>query len=161
MSSSLATPTDDAGADSPVLSRRGLLAAGTGLLGAAALGCAGLAAAPVAEAATGDPVLHLVRRTTYGATPELLAAVRKKGSQHWLEQQLRPSKVPDAAMTALLKRWPTLTMSPNQLVSHIGRFHWDAMFDLCDAHVARAAWSNRQLLEVMVDFWSNHLNVTC
>ena len=25
--------------------------------------------------------------------------------------------------------------------------------------VARAAWSNRQILERMVDFWSNHLNV--
>ena len=35
------------------------------------------------------------------------------------------------------------------------------MFDLCDAHIARACWSNRQVLEVMVDFWSNHLNVTC
>ncbi|MEP6651644.1 MAG: DUF1800 family protein, partial [Lapillicoccus sp.] len=147
--------TTDPGA--PMLSRRGLLAAGSGLLGAAALGGAGIATAPVAEAATGDPVLHLVSRATYGATPELLAAVRKKGAQRWLEQQLTPSKVPDSAMTTLLRRWPTLTMSPGQLVSSIGRFHWDAMFDLCDAHIARACWSNRQLLEVMVDFWSNHL----
>ena len=35
------------------------------------------------------------------------------------------------------------------------------MQQLGRAAVARAAWSNRQLLEVMVDFWSNHLNVTC
>jgi uncharacterized protein (DUF1800 family) len=27
--------------------------------------------------------------------------------------------------------------------------------------LARAMWSERQLFEVMVDFWSNHLNVTC
>jgi uncharacterized protein (DUF1800 family) len=143
------------------LSRRGFLTAGAGLLGAAAAGVGSVAAAPVAEAATSDQVLHVVRRTTYGASPELLAQVRKQGVDAWLEHQLRPSRVPDRAMNALLRRWPTLRMGPNQLVSSIGRFQWDAMFDLCDAHIARAAWSNRQLLETMVDFWSNHLNVTC
>src|SRR3954453_17601733 len=35
------------------------------------------------------------------------------------------------------------------------------MFDLGRAALGRAAWSRRQLLEVMVDVWSNHLNVTC
>ncbi len=149
------------GPGATTLSRRGLLGAGAGLFGAAALSSAGVAAALPAEAATRDPVLHLVRRTTYGATPELLAVVRKRGTQRWLEQQLRPARVPDAAMTALLRRWPTLRMSPTQLTASIGRFKWDAMFDLCEAHLARACWSNRQLLEVMVDFWSNHLNVTC
>ena len=34
------------------------------------------------------------------------------------------------------------------------------MFDLGVAALVRAAWSKRQLLETMVDFWSNHLNVT-
>jgi uncharacterized protein (DUF1800 family) len=34
------------------------------------------------------------------------------------------------------------------------------MFDLGVATLARACWSRRQLFEVMVDFWSNHLNVT-
>jgi uncharacterized protein (DUF1800 family) len=35
------------------------------------------------------------------------------------------------------------------------------MQQLGTAAVARACWSRRQLFEVMVDFWSNHLNVTC
>ena len=34
------------------------------------------------------------------------------------------------------------------------------MFELGSATLARACWSKRQLFEVMVDFWSNHLNVT-
>ncbi|MDQ1600371.1 MAG: hypothetical protein QOD68_1845 [Actinomycetota bacterium] len=143
------------------LSRRGFLGVGAGLLGAGALSAAGVAGATVAEAAGGDRALHLVRRTTYGPTPELLATVRKIGPDAWLERQLHPGKVPDAAMTALLRRWPTLRMTPAQLTARIGKFQWDGMFDLCDAHIARAAWSNRQLFEVMVDFWSNHLNVTC
>ena len=37
---------------------------------------------------------------------------------------------------------------------------WDLMYALGQAAIVRAAWSKRQLLEVMVDFWSNHLNVT-
>ena len=34
------------------------------------------------------------------------------------------------------------------------------MFELGQATLARQMWSSRQLFEVMVDFWSNHLNVT-
>jgi uncharacterized protein (DUF1800 family) len=34
------------------------------------------------------------------------------------------------------------------------------MSDLGMAHLSRAVWSKRQLFEIMVDFWSNHLNVT-
>src|SRR5690349_5347939 len=78
VSTTTTTPTSSAH-DGATLTRRGLLGAGAGLLGASALGGLGVATAPVAEAATSDPVLHLVRRTTYGATPELLAAVRTKG----------------------------------------------------------------------------------
>jgi uncharacterized protein (DUF1800 family) len=143
------------------LSRRGFLGVGAGLLGAGAWGSLAVAGASPAEAAGADAVLHLVRRATYGPTPELLNAVRKVGANAWLEGQLTPSKVPDSAMNALLRRWPTLRQSPTQLTGSIGRFQWEAMFDLVDAHIARACWSNRQLFEVMVDFWSNHLNVTC
>ena len=35
------------------------------------------------------------------------------------------------------------------------------MFDLQAMTLSRAVWSRRQLLEVMVELWSNHLNVTC
>lgn len=35
------------------------------------------------------------------------------------------------------------------------------MIDLARATIARAIWSERQLFELMVEFWSNHLNVTC
>ncbi|GAB3242562.1 hypothetical protein GCM10027456_10470 [Kineosporia babensis] len=38
---------------------------------------------------------------------------------------------------------------------------WDVMVELTRATLVRAAWSERQLFELMVEFWSNHLNVTC
>ena len=69
-----ATRQDRLGA-AATMSRRGFLTAGAGLVGAAAAVAAEVSLAPEAEAATSDPVLHLVRRTTYGATPELLHRV--------------------------------------------------------------------------------------
>ncbi len=139
----------------------GVLGAGT--LGAGALGVAGVATAGAAEAATVDPALHLLRRTTYGATPQLLAQLRKspRARAAWLEKQLTPTKVPDRAMDALLRRWPRLSWSAKHVMDAQDMDEWAVMEDLVQAHIARACWSNRQLLEVMVDFWSNHLNVTC
>jgi uncharacterized protein (DUF1800 family) len=43
----------------------------------------------------------------------------------------------------------------------IKQYSWDILLQVGYAAVARATWSNRQLYEVMVDFWGNHLNVTC
>ena len=43
-----------------------------------------------------DPVLHLLRRATYGPTPELAAEVRRTGTTAWLDAQLHPlTAVPD------------------------------------------------------------------
>jgi uncharacterized protein (DUF1800 family) len=151
------------------LSRRALLTGGAGALGAlrggavvaGAIGAAELVTAPYADAASVDPILHLVRRATYGPTNALLAQVERQGRQNWLEHQLHPAKVGDRATTAMLKRWPKLRWPIHKVRHTLRNGDWAVMFDLCDAHITRAAWSNRQLFEVMVDFWSNHLNVTC
>ncbi|HEY7281585.1 MAG TPA: DUF1800 domain-containing protein [Actinomycetota bacterium] len=153
------------------LSRRGFLrSAGRG---AAALAAAGIASgalrAPGASAAPGsgrvqpanDPALHLLRRATYGPTPTLAAKVHSMGTTAWLEQQLRPGTIDDTACDALItSRFPHLTWTIQQANQRLDGGAWDLMFDLGVATLARACWSKRQLLEVMVDFWSNHLNVT-
>jgi len=106
-------------------------------------------------------VAHLLRRTTYAATPALTREVERRGTTAWLEDQLHPGRVNDDAMEHLLKRWPRLRWNTWQVREHLQDGGWDVMFDLVDTHIARAIWSKRQLLETMVDFWSNHLNVTC
>ena len=60
-----------------------------------------------------------------------------------------------------MANFPRLGWTIPQVRAGIGNGGWEVMFDLGQATLARAAWSSRQLLEVMVDFWSNHLNVTC
>lgn len=108
-----------------------------------------------------DAVLHLLRRTTYGATPELVAQVRRLGPQVWLEQQLDPASLPDPVCDAVLTRLPLASMTAAQLRAELDVGAWDAMQEVVMATIVRSAWSTRQLFEVVVDFWSNHLNVTC
>jgi uncharacterized protein (DUF1800 family) len=50
-------------------------------------------------------------------------------------------------------------MSPQQIRASIKKYSWDAMFEYAQATLARQIWSRRQVYEVMVDFWANHLNL--
>lgn len=108
-------------------------------------------------------VEHLLRRTTYGATPALVKAVRSEGLNKWIDSQLNPSHINDHAMDELAKRWPSLSEPIYAIWKDPTRNNgsYNTMYDLLDVHIARAAWSKRQLFEIMVDFWSNHLNITC
>jgi uncharacterized protein (DUF1800 family) len=113
---------------------------------------------PAGRTRAGD-TLHLLQRATYGATPESLARVRRIGTAAWLEEQLTPATLADPLGDLVTAKFPRLQWSVAQVRATF-EFGWDVMFDLGQAPLGRAAWSTRQLLEVMVDFWSNHLNVT-
>jgi uncharacterized protein (DUF1800 family) len=51
-------------------------------------------------------------------------------------------------------------MSTAEIRAALQAYDGKAMTELGRATLARQMWSTRQLFEVMVDFWSNHLNVT-
>jgi uncharacterized protein (DUF1800 family) len=108
-----------------------------------------------------DRLAHLLRRATWGPTPDLVAGATRLGRGAWLEQQLNPPSIADPEGDAVVARFPSLALTSAQVRSHYSEGSWDVMFDLGRAALGRAAWSRRQLLEVMVDVWSNHLNVTC
>jgi uncharacterized protein (DUF1800 family) len=111
-----------------------------------------------------ERLAHLLRRTTYGLTPALVAEATKAGRTAWLEAQLAPVRIRDREGAAVLARFPNLSLSAAEFRAKVEAEQansWDAMFDLSRATLGRAAWSRRQLLEVIVDFWSNHFNVTC
>jgi uncharacterized protein (DUF1800 family) len=107
-----------------------------------------------------DPALHLARRATFGATAQLVAAIRGRGTTAWLEEQLEPASVSDAAVSTFLGRYMTLGYSEARLASLTSASQrQQAMTELIEATLVRQIWSTRQLFEVMVDFWSNHFNV--
>lgn len=109
---------------------------------------------------TTDPVLHLLRRTTFGPTPALVDEVHATGIDAWLASQLDPMAIADPAADAAWSAFPLASADPATIRASIPRTEWDAMNDYGTATVARQVWSNRQLYEVMVNFWANHLNVS-
>ena len=180
-----APPTSDqTPAPAPSVSRRALLglsaAAAAGALPALDLVTGSATAAPASPVVTAadvvragplpvtapnrTQVLHLLRRATYGQTPVDVARVTKMGTRAWLEQQLKPSTIADPAAVTIRALYPEAGWSIAQVyqqvkAGHISRFGWDVMIPLSEYTIAMATWSSRQLNELMVEFWSNHLNV--
>ncbi len=129
-----------------------------------------MAVTPVAaKILGGDSTLHLLRRATYGLSPSLVSHAKHVGSRAWLEEQLAPKSIKDTTANKMLEHFPRLTWSIRKVWNsedrddnlQVDNFSYDVMMDLLYSHIGRALWSKRQLFEVMVDFWSNHLNVTC
>ncbi len=116
------------------------------------------------SASSRNAALHLVRRATYGPTPGLVAEVAARGTTAWLERQLRPASIPDPTGTTLRALYPEAGWTIPQVyraiaAGRIERYSWDVMVPLGQFSLAMATWSSRQLFELMVEFWSNHLNV--
>jgi uncharacterized protein (DUF1800 family) len=118
-----------------------------------------------ADFVAADPLLHLLRRATYGPTPAAVEEIRGLGAQGWLERQLAPAAIADPVADGLVARLPLSQATVAGIRAKVRaktlpQYSWDPMFQLGFATIARAVWSERQLFEVMVEFWSNHLNVT-
>ncbi|HEY5032602.1 MAG TPA: DUF1800 domain-containing protein, partial [Actinomycetes bacterium] len=122
------------------------------------------AASPPAAASgpvlTSDRNLHMLRRLTFGPSPASVAEINSLGSLRWLEDQLNPAVIDDHVCAGYLARYPRLAWTIQSTRAHLSNGAWDLMEDLGEATLLRATWSRRQLFEVMVEFWSNHLNVT-
>jgi hypothetical protein len=110
-----------------------------------------------------DWTRHLLNRAGYGPTPADLASVRAMGYAGWLEAQLNPSRISDAACDAVLSRLPAQGASIWRVKHGLdtGTINgWDQYNSILKDFTVRALMSKRQLLTVMEDFWGNHFNVT-
>ncbi|MDO3701764.1 DUF1800 domain-containing protein [Micromonospora sp. C28SCA-DRY-2] len=109
-----------------------------------------------------DPVLHLARRATFGATPKLVADIREQGIDAWLRAQLDPDKIAPTRAELKLAELPTLKLSTQQLRDQRDQLNERGAQperEVVEATIARQIWSDRQLYEVMVDFWNDFLHV--
>jgi uncharacterized protein (DUF1800 family) len=107
-----------------------------------------------------DPEM-LLRRATYGPTAAMRGLIKAAGPAAWLNQQLAPASIPDAGGANIAKLFPRLRLTSTQVNQQFEDDQWKVMYDLVAAHIGKAIWSDRQLFEVMVDFWANHLNINC
>ncbi|MDT5295093.1 MAG: hypothetical protein QOJ76_1973, partial [Acidobacteriota bacterium] len=62
-------------------------------------------------------IVHVLNRLGFGVRPGDVERVRRLGLENYIEQQLNPSKIDDAALEARLKNFPTLGMSNGELLA--------------------------------------------
>ena len=110
-------------------------------------------AVPVTYTVTGMPaqdgVGQALSRLTFGATPELYARVRAIGFQNYVEEQLNPDNINDAAFNS---------MNPEGLLSPTEDNSGQLLRSLFNYDIAHAAFSEKQLQNVMGHFWANHFH---
>ena len=102
---------------------------------------------------------HLLRRATFGSRPRDLADLKKYGVDKWLARQLSPSTITDTHGIAAWKLFPLAGASPAKVLKSVERYSWDAVYETAQASLARQVFSQRQLYEIVVDIFANHLHV--
>ncbi len=158
-----------------------------------ALVLAGLSISPTvrlsAQLSPRDSALHALNRLAYGPRPGDVDRIAAAGVARWIERQLDPDRIDDAALGQRERRFTILALDRGDLA----RLYFDAQRErrernlaagaaadnmsapdapgpreqtgrrlagpFMDLTVTRAVLSERQLYEVMVDFWTNHFNV--
>ena len=138
--------------------RRTLSAALLALALLAALG----AAPPATAQARADTLaaVHLLQRATFGVRQADVAALLREGRAAWLERQLSPDGIPNDGLAARLAAHPAAGMSVAELYRAFPPAQPARLVaELAGARLQRAVYGERQLEEVMTDFWFNHFNV--
>jgi uncharacterized protein (DUF1800 family) len=137
------------------------------------------------EQTADQQVRHVLSRLAFGARPGDVERVRALGVDRWIATQLEPSRIRDTAAERIVAQLPSLGMSSLELferyptpqavrtrqqrsemtredsieLRRIAQESRRVLADMQTAKVARAVASERQLEEVMVDFWENHFTV--
>ena len=105
-----------------------------------------------------DAELHLLNRLTWGPRPKEYARLRDLGAEPFLDEQLNFETIDDGDMDDRLANYPILGMNRRTVYSlqnAPGRAHRALVRGMLE----RAVYSKRQLLERMVEFWSDHFNI--
>ena len=132
-----------------------------------------------------DEISHVLNRITFGARPGDYARVTALGANAFIEEQLAPDRIDDfLCERAIRHQFESLEdpesrlfpraanlKDPLQAIFPTLRDHGAKVGDLYEykdkvllneltsATILRATLTHRQLYEVMVQFWSDHLNI--
>jgi uncharacterized protein (DUF1800 family) len=110
----------------------------------------------VAAGAEIDPAFHLLSRATYGVWPGDLDRARSMSAEAWIEEQLAPERIDDSLCDLRARRFETLHHDPGTCYE----YKKPVLREEITRHtLLRAVYSQRQLFEVMVGFWTDHLNI--
>ena len=126
---------------------------------------------------------RVLNRLSFGPRPGDLAALRSRGIDDWIDEQLHPATILESPdLLAALAQLETLSLSVEDARDAETEWELDEAVaplveklfklgkrrtprpgpmrqELVQATVLRSAYSNRALEAVMVDFWSDHFNI--
>src|SRR2546422_4315107 len=101
---------------------------------------------------------HLLNRIGFGPRPGLPERVQAIGLEKYLDQQLHPERIDDSATDRLLAALSSIHVSPAEAIEKYPRPR-QLLEELQAQKIIHAVHSERQLQEVMTDFWYNHFNI--
>ncbi|MEH1874481.1 DUF1800 domain-containing protein [Nostoc sp.] len=125
-----------------------------------------------------DPkVLHIINRLSFGPRPQDVQRVESMGVERYIQEQLSPDSIPESqSLTSQLNQLDAFHLNPVELLEY-GTTHLpgqkpspeeikaankrgqQVLNEAVQARLLQATNSQRQLQEVIVDFWYNHFNV--
>ena len=132
-----------------------------------------------------DSSFHALNRLAYGPRPGDVRRVAADGVMRWIDHQLSPDEIDDHRLAERERQFQILdydrrdlaamytqaqrerrerklaadTMADKDGASPIAQRGKRLAGEFAELAVVRAALSERQLYEIMVDFWTNHFNV--
>ncbi|MBA3656640.1 MAG: DUF1800 domain-containing protein [Gemmatimonadaceae bacterium] len=135
------------------------------------------------EQTADQQVLHVLNRAAFGPRPGDAQKLRAMGVDAWIEQQLHPERIDDSSFEQFLNGYKSFDVKQSDMVKQYAELQRErrqmkkdsgedtanlrrtgqqlrsVVGELQSSRVARAVSSERQLQEVMTDFWENHFNV--
>jgi uncharacterized protein (DUF1800 family) len=124
-------------------------------------------------------IVHFLNRTSFGPTPDDIQRAKRIGIRAYLGEQLAPERIADHGADEKVAGLKTMRLNSRELIelyprpklqrlqaNQPGGMAMESMqgprvviLELQQAKLLRALYSNRQLYELMVDFWTNHFNI--
>lgn len=121
-----------------------------------------------------DPTIHLLHRFTYGPTKDLVSEVNRISADEWFEKQLNHLLLPNTKVESYIAKWDIFNIIHKDM-----NFLWPLAESEGDMSKGQLFYSNhlsgrvlhlytliqqthseRQIFEIMVEFWHDHLNIT-
>ncbi len=107
-----------------------------------------------------SPEYTVLKRCSFGPHRDELAAIKNLGITTYLEQQLDHLNIDVTALESeIANQFPLTLQTPAQLVAGFPNNIFDVATQMIAATQYRQMFSQRQLFEIMVEFWGDHFNI--
>jgi hypothetical protein len=107
-----------------------------------------------------SPEYSVLKRTSFGPHRDAMASIKNLGIDTYLETQLDHLNIDASALeTEIAIQFPLTLQTPADLILNFPDNIFEVATQMIAATQYRQMFSQRQLFEIMVEFWSDHFNI--